>query len=302
MTQRSQAILRTRDSAIRTARIHAVIVLLMVAGCTGRVSSTDMTGFGRSAAVISKQAEIVMLDANRLGREARVEEFIRQGRPGLTEAAFPSLIPSDVSRAWLDALGGLERYGLLLGSLSDPDRASDATAAVGDFAKQLDGLGMGLGGGVAAGFAGLAGAAVDGAAQRRARGFLKITDPKVRQLLTAMAAAVGNSDDEGLRGTVRANWTRTFGPLQNAYATATERHDEALRRTTIASFLERVDRRDAQLRSLAAFRLSLLALADAHGAAAAGSRRPAAELLGVLERRLDETRDAYDAVTEGERK
>ena len=101
---------------------------------------------------------------------------------------------------------------------------------------------------------------------------------------------------------MRTNWIRTFGPLQNVYAGAAERKDDKLQRATIAAFLDRVDRRDAQLRSLAAFRLSLLALADAHSAAAAGSRRPAVELLALVERRLNETQDAYDAVAKGDRR
>jgi hypothetical protein len=276
-----------------------LLALLLATGCAGHVSSTDMSGFGRSAAAIGKQAETSMLDANRIGRDASVEEFIRLGRPGLTEAAFPPLVPPEVSRAWLDALGGLERYGMLLSSLSDPDRASDATAAVGNLGGQLNGLGAGISPGIGSAFAGLAGALVEASAQRQARGFLRRTDPHVRSLLVSMAEAVGASDDEGLRGTVKTNWIRTFSPLQNAYAAAAEKKDERLQRTNIALFLDRVDRRDAQLRSLAALRLSLLSLADAHSAAAAGSRRPASELLEVVERRLEEVREAHDVIKQG---
>lgn len=281
------------------ASMGAAVLLLGLGGCA-TVSSTNMAGFGRSASSIGRQAEMAFSDANRIGRDAAVEEFIRTGGVGLTEAALPPLISPQVATAWLDALGGLERYGMLLSSLSDPDRASDVSLAMGDLGAQLNGLGTGISPGVASGFAGLAGAIVDASAQRKALGFLRATDPQVRSLLTNMASAVGAADERGLRGTVTTNWIRTFSPLQNTYAVATEAKDERLQRATIATFLDRVEKRDAQLRSLAALRLSLLALADAHSAAAAGSGRPAAELLAVVEARLDQVREIHDELSKKE--
>ena len=84
--------------------------------------------------------------------------------------------------------------------------------------------------------------------------------------------------------------------MQVAYAGAATQHDERAQRALVARYLDGVDQRDAQLRSLAAFRSSLLSLADAHAAAAAGARRPVAELLTVVEDRLDETRRIYQAM------
>lgn len=126
-------------------------------------------------------------------------------------------------------------------------------------------------------------------AQRRAREILQRTDPQVRSLLTAMAEAVGPTDAEGLRGTVGSAWTTSGGRDQRAYALAVEaKRDEDARRTIVVDYLSLLDRRQAQLASLASLRSSLLALADAHSAAAAGSKRPIGELLRIFETRLDE--------------
>ena len=64
----------------------------------------------------------------------------------------------------------------------------------------------------------------------------------------------------------------------------------------VAEYLAGVDKRDAQLASLAGLRSSLLGLADAHTAAAAGSRRPFDEVLKDVNDRVVRTEATYRAV------
>lgn len=154
----------------------------------------------------------------------------------------------------------------------------------------------GLNPGVSAGFSALAGALVDLRAQASAREIMRTTDPKVRVLLTAMADAVGKGDGDGLRGTVASNWTAILSNQQRAYAVAATEKAEARQRQIVADYLAGIDRRDAQLAALAGLRSSLLGLADAHAAAAAGSRRPFDEVLKDVNQRLDRTEAAYQAI------
>lgn len=150
--------------------------------------------------------------------------------------------------------------------------------------------------GVTAGFAALAGALVDLRAQSTARDILRRTDPDVRRLLVAMADAVGSSDAEGLRGTVASNWTAALTAYQRTYAVAATEKADTRQRQIVADYLASVDRRDTQLSSLAGLRSSLLGLADAHTAAAAGSRRPFDEVLKDVNDRVARTEATYRAV------
>lgn len=264
---------------------------LALAGCANTVSSTQLTGFGTAAASLSRQTDLNFAEANRIARVAAVDRFVRSGATRLSEDPFQPVVPADVANDWRSAFANLERYGLLLGTLTGDDQRKETTAAFKGLGVELNTgvVGARISPGVAAAFSSLAGSLVEVEAQQRAREILIRTDPQVRALLSGMAEAIGPSDGEGLRGTVGAAWTAAGGRAQRAYALAVEgRRDEDARRAIVADYLGQLDRRQAQLGSLAGLRLSLLALADAHSAAAAGSRRPIGELLGIIDARLAE--------------
>jgi hypothetical protein len=264
---------------------------LALAGCANTVSSTELTGFGTAAAALSRQTDLNFAEANRVARSAAVDRFVRSGAIGLTEAPFAPVVTAGVADEWRTAFSNLERYGLLLGTLANDNQRKQTTTAFKDLGVELNKgvVGAKISPGVAAGFSALAGALVDMQAQRRAREILQRTDPQVRALTTAMADAVGASDTEGLRGTVASAWTASGGRNQRAYALAVEgKRDEEARRTIVFDYLGQLDKRQAQLASLASLRASLFALADAHSAAAAGSKRPIGELLAIIQARLDE--------------
>lgn len=269
----------------------ALFACIALPGCARTVSSSELTGFGTAAATLSRQTDANFAEANRIARSAAVDRFVRAGTVGLTEAPFAPAVPVEVTDQWRSAFSNLERYGLLLGTLTDPAQGKQTTAAFKNLGAELrNGVASAnISPGVAAGFSALAGALVDMEAQQRAQEILRRTDPEVRSLLTAMADAVGASDSEGLRGTVASAWTASGGRLQRNYALAVEaKRDEDSRRAIVTDYLTLLDRRQAQLASLASMKSSLLALADAHSAAAAGSKRPIGELLGIIEDRLDE--------------
>lgn len=277
------------------------LVLLLSAGALAGCAtapSTDLAGFGRTAGALRVSADASFGEANRLSRTVEIDAFVRSGGVALTERRFPPAVPTEVIAAWRSALGDLARYGALLGTLSDGRGGEQSTVAFRDLGVQLNagGTRASIDPGIAAGFSALAGALVDLAAREKAQSVIRRTDPQVRSLLVSMAAAIGAGDSEGLRGTVASNWAASLANTQRAYATAATEKAESRQRTIIADYLAGIDARDAQLRSLADLRASLLALGDAHAAAAAGSRRPFDQVLSDVNRRVGNAEAAYRAV------
>ena len=274
-----------------------ILLMATVSSCA-TAPSADLTGFGRAASTLQADAATTFADANRLTRSVEVDRFVRSGAIALSERRFPAAVPPEVAAKWRGALGDLARYGNLLATLTGRGRGSVQTDAFRELGVQLNaGLtAADLDPGVSAGFAAMAGALIDLRAQASARDILRRTDPDVRALLIAMANAVGRNDGEGLRGTVASNWTTALSVYQRTYAVAATERADARQRQIVADYLAGIDKRDAQLAALAGLRASLLGLADAHTAAANGSRRPFDEVLKDVNDRLDRTEATYRAI------
>ncbi len=281
-----------------TRRIVVCLLLQAVPSGCATAPSADLTGFGRAASTLQTDASTTFAEANRLARSVEVDRFVRSGAIALSERRFPAAVPPEVAAKWRGALGDLARYGNLLATLTGRGRGGVQTDAFRELGVQLNSspTAADLDPGVSAGFAALAGALVDLRAQSSARDILRRTDPDVRALLTAMADAIGRSDGNGLRGTVASNWTTALSAHQRAYASAATEKADARQRQIVADYLVGIDRRDAQLAALAGLRASLLGLADAHTAAAHGSRRPFGEVLKDVNDRLDRTEATYRAI------
>lgn len=276
-----------------TAGSVAALLALVTAGCA-TAPHDDLTGFATTTSAIRSSVDQSFADANRLSRSVAIEDFVRSGAIGLTERRFPAAVPSEVASAWRGSLADLQRYASSLATLSSGSRGGDAAAAMRSVGIGIrDGRsGVGLDPGVATAFSSLAGTLVDVKANSDALAIMRRTNPAVQRLLVAMADAVGRNDGEGLRGTVASNWTAAMSDTQKSYAAAASDKAEGRQRALIAEFLAGTEKRDAQLRSLAELRFSLLRLGDAHAAASAGVKRPfdviAADVTGRL-RAVDET-------------
>lgn len=273
-------------------------LLLLAAGGCAVAPSADLTGFGRAAATLQAEASTNFAEANRLTRSVEVDRFVRSGAIALSERRFPVAVPPETAANWRGALGDLARYGNLVATMTGRGRGGMQTDAFRELGVQLNAgpTAADLDPGVSAGFAALAGALMDLRAQTSARAILRRTDPEVRALLTAMANAIGRDDGEGLRGTVASNWTTALSAYQRNYAVAATERVDARQRQIVADYLAGIDKRDAQLAALAGLRASLLGLADAHTAAASGSRRPFDEVLKDVNDRLDRTEATYRAI------
>ena len=280
-----------------TRLILTAFAAIAITACARSVEPASLAAMSKASAEINKQAQIAFADSNRLAREVSVDRFIRSRQPGLTEQQFITAVDRNSMLAWQTALGDLESYASLLASLVDTKRGVATSDALVAFGQQLrDGrTDLAISPGIAAAFASLGGALVNARAQSRAREILAQTDPHVQSLLHQMAAAIGESDREELRGTVWSNWTDSFRETRESYGAAAEAGNEARQRSLIAEYLAGLDRRDAQLSALANLRSSLLTLAAAHGTAAAGDTASLAGLLESVETRLNETKRLFEA-------
>jgi hypothetical protein len=233
-----------------------------------------------------------------------VDRFVRSGEVGLAESKFLVAVSRDEITAWQTALSVMERYGSSLASLVETNRGAQTSDALVALGEQLrDGqTQVNINPGIASTFASLGGALVNARAQSRAKDILATSDPHVQAVLHQMADALGSSDREGLRGTVYSNFTTSLRDVISAYAAAAEAKDLPEQRALVSDYLAALDRRDAQLRSLASLRSSLLTLASAHGAAAAGAPASVNGLLSSIETRLDETKRLYEEFKKEEEK
>jgi hypothetical protein len=279
------------------ARQLVLVTSILLAGCRTPTPPGDLAEFAKAASSISRQAQTVFTDSNKLARSVSAERFIASGQPGLSEDKFLTAVsPGDIA-AWQAALSNLEDYGNALASLLDENRGpaiSDSLVKVGQNLN-ANSAGVSISPAVGAGFASLGGAILSAAQHHQARKILQATDPSIQQITHSMAQAIGGTDAEGLRGSVKSNWTASLNPIRADYADAAGKHDLARQRGLVREYLAALDRRDAQLTTLADLRQAIAALGAAHAAAAAGNPKSAGSLLEAVAARAEETRRLYDA-------
>jgi hypothetical protein len=279
------------------ARPFVIAVSMLLVGCRTPAPSSDLADFGKAASSISRQAQAAFTESNRLARSVSAERFIASGQPGLSEDKFLLAVSPEDIAAWQVALSHLEDYGNALASLLDESRGpaiSDGLVKIGQNLNTSS-VGLSISPAVGAGFASLGGAILSAVQYHEARKILRATDPSIQQITNSMAQAIGGSDAEGLRGTVRSNWTASLNPMRADYADAANKHDLAKQHSLIREYFAALDRRNAQLKTLADLRQSITALGAAHAAAAAGNPQSAKSLLEAVAARADETRRLYDA-------
>ncbi|HYD85968.1 MAG TPA: hypothetical protein VEA80_00695 [Vitreimonas sp.] len=259
---------------------HLVVSLaLLLAGACATTSVTvgEQAGALRAGAGAARaHAANAFSAANQIARENAIERKLDLAEPptrqrSLSEDDFPRAVAIDDAAKWDRAFAELDAYFVALQSLVDPERARMTGDGVTTLLNQLRGepVQAEMPAGVGAAFATLAQALVQARAEREATAVLRRVDPAFNELMTAMADAIGEDDVSDLRGTVSVNWSNRLSELRSDYASAANR---SARQTVIARFLAAADARDAQLAQLAQLRAALLALGEAHSAAARGSR------------------------------
>jgi hypothetical protein len=279
-------------------RILSLFVAAALSGCVHTPNQGSLSRFAEATSKVHVQANAVFARANGITRQAAITVFVDSRRPGLSERAFPQAIDADTIASWDAALDDLERYGTLLANLTERARSQKTETGLISLGQELRNgqAQLRIDPSVGAGFAALADVLVNASVHSTAKRVMIATDPSVHRLLHAMADAIGADRSKGLHGTVWSSWIASFDDTRNAYAVAAEKQDETRQRALIADYLAAVERRDSDLRALTALRTSLLALADAHTAAANGSAATQAAIIDGIDRRLTNVREGFRAL------
>ncbi|HZZ42427.1 MAG TPA: hypothetical protein VFE58_05785 [Tepidisphaeraceae bacterium] len=268
------------------------VFLLIITGCS-TIHSENVSQFRQGVAQTHQQLDAAFHDANALAREEEINYLLATTRPGITEADVTPALNTDDVAAWDDAFSKIESYASALEMLLSSDQSKQFSDAILALSTDLNSskTRININPGVAAAFTELGTVLIDLKTQTSAKAAMQMADPAIRNTLTQMARAIGNSDQSpGVRSVVWANWETKLaeGPIR-AYADAQIGNHPEQKKVAAQSYVTMLDQRDAQLQILASLRQSLLLLADVHTAAASGSTANVASLISAISKRVDET-------------
>ncbi|MEA3002902.1 MAG: hypothetical protein QOH81_1690 [Sphingomonadales bacterium] len=267
---------------------------LAVAGCAtpGPMVTEDVGAIRTGIAAVRQQSQASFTAANSLVRQQAVDRKVHSPELILRQSDFPTPVTAAAAQQWSSAFDLLDAYAAALQSLVDPQRAQGAGEAIGQLGDSLNGptIRAGIPPSISGAFQAFGSALVQAKAEASATAVMRKTDPAFADLIGRMATAVGRGTHEpgSLYDTVESAWNDSLLPgLENGY-----RHlsptDESGRRQAIQAYLDAMAARDAQLTQLGQLSQSLLALGEAHAAAARG--RPGDALFWI--KRIDAQLDA----------
>lgn len=256
----------------------ALLGLALSACATPGAVSDAAPELYRGTLAAAAQAEDSFSAANAQAREADVERLLLAAEspgtalPTLGAKDFTEVVAPETAAEWRALFEALTDYTRSLVGLTDPALSGSVGGALkeaGDSLARLAGDAPSLG--RAAGLAGvLGGAIVQSAGERKALDVVRRTDPAFNDLLTAMAAAIGATPEEGLSATVASIWDNGILQADRTRYGLIPRGPQSTgaRRQLIETHLKHVEARDRSLQQLASLQRSLLALAAAHRAIA----------------------------------
>lgn len=229
--------------------------VLLLAGCA-TVDRTAVAKFQQGVTVVNTGSQSVFAEFNAQARELRLDRAATL--PRLTEEdVAPGLSPKSID-AWNASLDALALYAASLQRLTNQDtgKAIQAdVAALGDriiticniqsdntdFAKKAVGY--------------IGNLLIRQAATAKALEIATEADPNVRQTLTGMSTILNR---------VKRDSARMFEDKLDQAATTFEASKKDEKKKVAAEYVAVLNKRDAQLSSIAALQKSLISLADMH--------------------------------------
>ena len=268
---------------------------LLLAACTasGPVLSEGVGAMRASVVQAKAGTAKAVADINAAKREDAIEEVLDSGGPP-TEEAFQPIIKSDPAKRLDEAFDQLDAYMGALQDLVDPKRAAEATAnlqAIGT-ALQSENIGAKLPKDAVAAFAAFGGAIVDAAAVHKAQAVMQRTDPAFQSLMRKLADIVAGNGEGTFTGMVTTQWQPQLDGIASDDFAAVKNGTREQRAAVVRAYAASLDARNARLDTLRSLRGSLLALGEAHAAAAKGNDGAVFYWIGQLNKRLNEARDA----------
>jgi hypothetical protein len=284
-------------------RTVAVLLLtLFLAACQttpGPVLTEDLGGLRSGIGAVSEKTQIVFSNANQKVRTQSIERLVNSTTQVLIETSFPVAVEPDTAAKWREVYAVLDAYAASLQALV----AAPGTANIGNDVQSLaEQLNKGrtkanIRAEVVGTLAGLANAYVQVRAETSAMAIMQTTDAEFQQVTSQMAAAIGSSKDE--TGTL---YQTVYSALSNDLTAASNRFgliplsDKAGREAAVKEYLELTAGRDASLEELASIRTAILALGEAHAAAAKGKPGDALFWIERIHSWLDDIKSRTDAL------
>jgi hypothetical protein len=263
-------------------------------GCAS-IQNSGVQTFSSGISSAKSQTDLAFQAVTDLTSQSIIEYAAAQ--PKLSDANFlPVLNPASIA-IWDSVFAALQKYSQSLVLLTSPTLTKDFEDSAVGLATEVKQAGDDLKSqkvisqplpsspSIAAAFTELGDLLLRLKAQHDVKAALLKADPAVRQILNAMADAIGTSSTNQLRGTVRANWEQRKAEQKAAFVEA-KPADRTVIATKYATLLNSETTQDLALASL---RRSLLALADAHHALANNQSTSVATAVATVEQEIQNT-------------
>lgn len=268
-------------------------LLLTLGACANQQELSSGLGVMRTGvAHMRTSTDDAFTELNSSRRDFAIEDVLDANRAP-TEADFASLIDPDTTLRWRKAYDAVDGYLAALQTLVDTKRSEQTRAGLEEVGTGVQALGIGLPTGAQTAFSAFGGAVVQAAAERKAMTVIRRVDPSFRRLMITLGDLVAGPDEGTLRALTVTQWKRRLQDIAaDDYTVAAAQGSRERREAVVRAYRTALDERDAKLGALADLRDALLALGEAHGAAARGGDGAVIFWIGQIEARLKDVRDA----------
>jgi hypothetical protein len=275
--------------------VLAAAVAIVISGCA-TMPSANVQAFSTGVTAAKSQTDAAFQAVTDLTSTSIIQYAAAQ--PTLTDANFAPVLDPQSIAVWDGAFTALEKYAqslVLLTSANVTTQYEDAAVGLAGEIKQagndlktqhLISSAPAVQPSFAAAFTELGDVVLEAKAEHDAIKIAKKADPTIRSVLTTMADVIGTAQNQGLRGTVHANWEQRKGNLQVAFLSAKPGSDREAVATQYASCMSQQAIQDVALVQL---RQSLLALAGAHHALAQGQNANVAAAAATIQQAVQNT-------------
>jgi hypothetical protein len=282
-----------------SAEFLALGIAVVLTGCQ-TIDPTLAGNFSVGVTAAKAQVNAAFTAAAQVTREGEIGYVVNQ--PSLKESDFAQTPTEDTIAAWDQTLCTVQKYAQDLAALVTPgarktfdSAATNLAATFNETATNLLHHSLGsadLDAGLSTAFTEAANSILQAKAQAVARRVAGQTDPKIAAIFTLLAAEISETQNNRLRGTVRAAWNAELFGLSEPFDKAA--NDIGARTRIAGQFAEILGKRDAQDRELSALYGSLLALRDAHHALAQGDAVTLQSAISEVVNQTQRTSDLYN--------
>lgn len=261
--------------ATRLGNLLLAGMALALSACAtqGAVLNSGVGAIRASATAADAETENVFGDINAAHRDDVITLLLAQkARP--SEEAFAPVIAPETAARWAAVFDGIDTYLAGIQDLVDTKRSTaigDNLKGVGE-ALQSPNFGVKIPNEAVGLFAGLGGALVQASAERKAQDVMRRTDPEFRALMEGLAGLVGGPDSRpgALRAMVDEHWSGLLIGAEHDFGKLLDAPDSA-RAPLLTGYGKLLDERQAYRERLERLRRALIAIGEAHSAAAKGS-------------------------------